>query len=154
MENKQPNSRSCFVCGVSNPVGLKLKFYNRAAGEVIAEYTIPPEYQGYPGVAHGGIVAALLDEMCMRSHMSDDPPLYLVTARLDVRYRKNVPVGVPLRLEGVANRSKTRAATASGFIFALDGSVLAEADALMVAAPSELLDSFDTEAMGWRVYED
>jgi len=154
MGSKQPNTLSCFVCGVSNPVGLQLKFYNRGPGEVSAEFTIPDHYQGYPGVAHGGIVAAMLDEMCMRSHLGEESPRYLVTARLDVRYRKNVPVGVPLRLEGVAHKSKTRAATATGFIYGPDGNVLAEADALMVDAPPELLDSFDMSAMGWNVYED
>jgi hypothetical protein len=29
---KQPNSRMCFVCGIENPIGLKLKFYTDEGG--------------------------------------------------------------------------------------------------------------------------
>jgi len=154
MRSKQPNSRSCFVCGVSNPIGLQLKFYSIGPGEVTAEYIVPEQYQGYPGVVHGGIVAAMLDEICMRAHMNETSPRYLVTARLDVRYRQNVPVGKPLRMEGKANKSKTRAATASGRIYGPDGIVLAEAEALLVEAPKEMLDMVDLEALGWKVYND
>ena len=39
----------CFICGLQNPIGLKLAFYEDAeAGQVRAEFTVPDEYQGYP----------------------------------------------------------------------------------------------------------
>ena len=62
MKLKQPNSRHCFACGLENPIGLKLKFYQTAEDEVTADYVAPEEYQGYPGILHGGVTATILDE--------------------------------------------------------------------------------------------
>jgi acyl-coenzyme A thioesterase PaaI-like protein len=150
----QPNSRHCFVCGVENPVGLSLRFYETAPGEISAEYTVPEHFQGYPGVVHGGIVAAMLDEMAGRVHMHGDPPRFMYTARLEIRYRKNVPVGQPLRLVGRAAKSKQRTATATSQIYGPDGSLLAEAEVLLMDVPPETLREADLEALGWRVYSD
>lgn len=152
MQKKQANSRHCFVCGLANPYGLKLRFYEIGPGEVTAEYTVPEHFQGYPGVVHGGIVAAMLDEVLGRAHMGGDPPRFMYTARLDLRYRKNVPVAQPLRLVGRAGKSKSRTATASGQIFGPDGSLLAEAEGVLVDVPDEILDSVDLDALGWTVY--
>jgi acyl-coenzyme A thioesterase PaaI-like protein len=151
---KQPNSRSCFVCGVDNPNGLHLHFYETAPGEVTAEYTVPDHFQGYPGVVHGGVVAAMLDEVSGRAHMGEDPPRFMYTARLDVRYRKNVPIGQPLRLVGRAGKSRGRMATATGQIFGPDGDLLAEAEALLVNIPTDTIQGVDLEALGWKVYPD
>ncbi len=59
--NKQPTSNYCFVCGRKNPRGLYMAFYDNGRDEVYAEYTIPEDYQGYPGIVHGGVQAAILD---------------------------------------------------------------------------------------------
>ncbi len=152
--HRQANSRYCFVCGLANPIGLKLRFDLTAPGEVTALYTVPEQYQGYPGVVHGGIVAAMLDEVCGRVHMGIDPPRFMYTARLEVRYRKNVPIEQPLRIVGRAVKSKSRTATASGVIYGPDGEVLAEADALLVDVPEDFVQSASLEALGWKVYEE
>jgi uncharacterized protein (TIGR00369 family) len=151
---QQPNSRNCFVCGVVNPVGLNLRFYVTGPDEVSAEYTVPEHFQGYPGVVHGGIVAAMLDEIAGRAHMGSDPPRFMYTARLDIRYRKNVPVGEPLRLVGRGVKSKKRTATATSQIYGPDGTLLAEAYALLVDVPEETLQSPDLQDLGWRVYSE
>jgi acyl-coenzyme A thioesterase PaaI-like protein len=59
---KQPNSRMCFVCGIENPIGLKLFFYTDDEGRTITRFRPKPEHQGYPGQLHGGIISTLLDE--------------------------------------------------------------------------------------------
>ena len=151
---KQPNSNHCFVCGVSNPIGLNLSFYLTGPGEVTAEYTVPYDYEGYPGVVHGGIVAAMLDEVCGRAHMSGNPPRFMYTARLEVRYRKNVPIGQPLRVVGRVEKSKNRSATSKAVIYGPDGTALAEAEALLIDLPQEVFESADLEALGWEVYPD
>jgi acyl-coenzyme A thioesterase PaaI-like protein len=150
----QANSRHCFVCGLENPVGLHLRFYESGPGETIAGYTVPEQYQGYPGVVHGGIVAAMLDEVTGRVHMNGDPPRFMYTARLEIRYRKNVPVGQPLQLVGRAGKSKGRTATAYGAIYGPDGELLAEAEALLVDVPEDVINSVDLETLGWRIYPD
>ncbi len=60
---RQPNSRYCFLCGMENPVGLHLHIYETAQGEVESIYIAPDHFQGYPGVLHGGLVAAIIDEI-------------------------------------------------------------------------------------------
>ncbi len=151
---KQPNSHHCFVCGVQNPYGLHLKFYEEQPGEVSAEYTVPEHYQGYPGVTHGGVVAAMLDEVAGRAHMGGDPPRFMFTARLSIRYRKNVPTGQPLRLIGHAGESRGRTATAKSEIYDQAGNLLAEAEALMVDVPEEVVGGVNLETLGWKVYDD
>ncbi len=74
--------------------------------------------------------------------------------RLEIRYRKNVPVEQPLRIVGNVLKSKSRTATASGVIYGPEGDVLAEADALMVDVPDDFVQSADLEALGWKVYEE
>jgi acyl-coenzyme A thioesterase PaaI-like protein len=141
------------VCGLANSFGLQLRFYESNAGEVSAEYTVPEHYQGYPGVVHGGIVAAMLDEICGRVHMGGEPPRFMYTARLDIRYRQNVPVGKPLQLIGKAGKSRGRTATSTGKILGPDGTILAEAEALLVNVPEEVVGTANLEALGWKVYE-
>jgi acyl-coenzyme A thioesterase PaaI-like protein len=131
-----------------------MRFYQTGPGEVAAEYTVPERFQGYPGVVHGGIVAAMLDEITGRALMNGDPPRFMYTARLDIRYRMNVPVGKPLRLIGKAEKVKSRTATSRGIIYGPDGELLAEADAVLVDLPEDILASKDLEALGWRVYEE
>jgi acyl-coenzyme A thioesterase PaaI-like protein len=152
VRNRQPNSRHCFVCGLENPFGLKLRFNVTAPGEVSANYIFGEEYQGYPGVVHGGIVAAVLDETAGRSHMGVSPPRFMYTAKLEIRYRKNVPVGEPLRIVGTAGDTKRRTAMAHSAIYDRKGNLLAEADAILVDVPSDIIGDIDLETLGWKVY--
>lgn len=152
--NKQANSRYCFVCGLANPVGLHLKFYETAPGEVSAETVVPEQYQGYPGVVHGGIVASMLDEITGRSHMGGDPPRFMYTAKLQIRYHQHVPVGKPIRLVGRAGKSRSRTAEATGAIYDEQGKLLAEAEALLVDVPAQEVEGASLDELGWRVYPD
>ncbi len=150
---KQSSSKNCFVCGRLNPVGLKVNFYSTKAGEVVAEIRIPEAYQGYPGVVHGGVIAALLDEVSGRAHMTEQVQ-FMYTAQLNVRYRKPVPTGTLLLLKGTAGERKGRVTHARGEILDQDGRLLAEAEAVLVDVPQEQLKLLDMDALGWRVYPD
>jgi acyl-coenzyme A thioesterase PaaI-like protein len=152
---KQPNSKMCFVCGLENPLGLKLHIYQTAPGVIETTYTAPEHFQGYPGVLHGGIVATILDEISGRAHMGDpSQPRFMYTGKLEVKYRKNVPIGVPLRIIGKAGPSKKRTAEGWAGIYHPDGTLLAEAKTLLFNLPTETLDNTDLEALGWKVYPD
>jgi uncharacterized protein (TIGR00369 family) len=84
----------CFGCSPSNPVGLRLPFRRR--GEVAyARYTIPDHFHGAPGIAHGGIVATILDEVSCAAAAAVGGR-FVVTGELSVRYRRPCPVGAPL----------------------------------------------------------
>lgn len=153
---KQPNSLQCFVCGIQNPYGLKLKFYQTSPDEVTVNYTVADHYQGYPGVVHGGIVASMLDEVAGRALMGADPlnPRFMFTARLDVQYREPVPIKTPLQLIGRVVKRKNRSAAAHAAIYHPDGRLLAEADAILVDVPPDLISTGELEALGWQVYPD
>jgi acyl-coenzyme A thioesterase PaaI-like protein len=153
---KQPNSKMCFVCGLENPVGLQLKIYQTGPGMIETTYTAPEHFQGYPGVLHGGIVATILDEISGRSHMGADPvaPRFMFTARLEVKYRKNVPTGRPLKIIGKAGKTKGKLAEGWAGIYDEDGALLAEANTLLANVPQGTLDSANLEELGWKVYED
>lgn len=154
---KQPNSKMCFICGLENPVGLHLHIYEIEPGVIEATYTAPEHFQGYPGVLHGGIVSAILDEIAGRSQMGSDPltPRFMYTARLEVKYRKNVPIGKPLRLVGKAGKSKGKTAEAwAGIYDPQKKELLAEGNALLINVPNEQFDLSTLEQLGWKIYPD
>lgn len=154
MREKQPNSKYCFVCGIENDYGLKMDFYSLGEGIVETVYTVPERYQGYPGVVHGGIVASMLDEVVGRAAMAGDPNHFRVTAKLEIRYRRPVPIGEPLILRGVMERRAGRRAKAHAELRLPDATLAAEADATLVDLPSEAVDAEELARLGWRVYPD
>lgn len=156
MALRQANSRGCFICGLENPVGLHLVFYEERPGEVFADVLLEVKYEGFPGMAHGGVVAAMLDEACGRALMGSDPkhPRFMYTARLEIRYRQHVPLHQPLRLQGKALKDRGRMATAVASLRTAEGNVLAEAEALLVEVPENDYKGVDLESFGWKVYEE
>lgn len=154
MKVKQPTSNHCFVCGRANPVGLHLDFYETGPGELVSRVNIPDRYQGYPGVVHGGIIAAILDEVTGRVFMQGDANRFMVTAKLDLRYRKPVPVGQDLIVKSRAIRDNGRIAQAAGEILNLAGETLAEAEAFYVQPPQGMMPVASPEEWGWQVVPD
>jgi len=150
---KQANSRLCFVCGLENPVGLHLSFYETGPGEVTVDFTPSDQYQGYPGVLHGGIVASILDEAAGRAHMGIFPPCFMFTAKLEVKFRKNIPIGKPLKIIGKAGKDRGRMAEGWSGIYNQEGELLAEANVLLVDVPNPP-DPSELEESGWKVYPD
>lgn len=153
MVYKQPNSRMCFACGLENPAGLHLHFYDNGHDEVLSDFTIHPNHQGYPGITQGGIVAAILDEVGGRTMMIGDPMRLFMTAKMEIKYRQPVPVGVPLRAVGRLIKLKARLATARAEICSGDH-VLAEAELLLSRVPVEVFNLSDADKIGWKVYQE
>lgn len=150
-----PNSRNCFICGLENPVGLKLRFYQLEPGLIETTYTAPEYFQGYPGIMHGGIIASILDETSGRAFAGMiDETRFMFTAKLTVNYRRNVPTGVTLRIVGKAGKDKGRSAEGWAGIYNMEsGELLAEADTILVNVPKEQLAALvNEEALGWKVY--
>ncbi len=154
---KQPNSSMCFICGRQNPIGLRLSIYQTDSNTVESSYMAPEHFQGYPGVLHGGIVSAIIDEISGRAHMGANPdaPRFMFTARLEIKYRRNVPIGKPLRIVGKAGRTRGKAAEAWAGIY--DGEtdeLLAEGNALHVDVPQDQFDRSRLAELGWKIYPD
>ena len=86
----------CFGCSAHNPAGLRLRFRRRGES-VVADCRLADHFHGAPGVAHGGIVATLLDEIsCAAAYFTRGRRV--VTGELIVRYRRPCPVESPLSL--------------------------------------------------------
>jgi len=81
-----PHTHSCFVCGESNPHGLKLRFHTD--GRVVTTRFCPrPEHIGFKGVVHGGVTATVLDEIMVWACVVATRK-FAFCAELDVRYLK------------------------------------------------------------------
>lgn len=149
--NKQPNSEMCFVCGRSNPVGLYMQFYDDGELQVVSDYTVPAHYQGYPGIVHGGVVAAMLDEIVGRVSMIGDHHHFMMSVKLQVLYRHPVPIETPLRVVGRILRLRGRLGKAEGQITLPDGTVACQAQMSLADVPKDLLANTNPGLLNWRV---
>jgi len=148
---RQPNSDFCFVCGRKNPRGLYMTFYDDGENEVHSEYTVPDEYQSYPGIVHGGVVASMLDEIVGRVAMIGDHHHFMMSVKLEVKYRHPVPTGAPLRVTGRIVKLRGRLGRAVGQIIIPEGIVAAEASLTLADVPAEIVRGASLEALGWYV---
>ena len=86
----------CFGCSASNPDGLQLRFHP-GDKEVRGTYSVPDRFHGAPGIAHGGIIATILDEYsCAAAVFLGGKRV--VTGELSVRYEGPCPVEKPLQI--------------------------------------------------------
>jgi len=149
---KQPNSRMCFVCGMENPIGLKAFFYEDDDGRVIVKFTPRQEHQGYPGFMHGGIISALMDEVIGRVVTSLD--IWAVTAKLELKFRKPVPLGEELTIIGEMVRLRSRSFEAKGELRLADGTLAVEGYGVYVRLPDEEIERRRAELDFWEVVPD
>lgn len=99
-----PHTYSCFVCGESNPLGLKLRF--ETDGHIVqARFRPAHEHLGFKGVVHGGLIATVLDEI-MVWVCAVRTRRFAFCAELNVRFLKSLSPGDEVQLTGelVANR--------------------------------------------------
>jgi uncharacterized protein (TIGR00369 family) len=149
---RQPNSRYCFLCGVDNPIGLKLVFMDDEDGRVLAHLVTREEHQGYPGVLHGGIVCALLDETIGRTLVRQD--IWAMTVELNVRFRRPVPLGERITVVGELVNLRSRTMEGRGEIRLADGTVAATAEAKYIRLSDEQKERFADELGYWQVLPD
>jgi acyl-coenzyme A thioesterase PaaI-like protein len=125
----QDNHR-CFVCRKDNPDGLHLEFEPEGVSGARTTCVIPERFQGFAGIAHGGILATILDE-CMVStvwlHGST-----AVTARLEVRLRRPVGVGERVTFRAWIVREWSPGFEVISHATLDDGTVIADGKALLV----------------------
>lgn len=90
----------CFGCG-DNPYGLGLEFEENE-GWVVAKTELSNHYQGFKEIAHGGIVALLMDEACGWAIMLQEDSI-APSYDLDLKLIKPVPLK-----EGILIRGKVK----------------------------------------------
>ena len=87
---------SCLLCGAANPYGWKLTF-QEDVNYTYAIFCPESHLNGYPGVLHGGVVAAVLDEAMVQCLLRRS--IVAMTADLQVRYEHPTPIGHSLRVQ-------------------------------------------------------
>ena len=132
--NSDLNEGFCFGCGCNNPIGLKLKFA-KDSDTVKTEYTPPRDFQGWPGLLHGGILACLLDEAM--SHAAYTTGNTCLTASITIRQRQPIKVETPLIVTARVTRHRNRLIETEGQVCLKDGTVVAESSAKQFVARSE-----------------
>ncbi|MFC1761981.1 PaaI family thioesterase [Planctomycetota bacterium] len=81
----------CVVCSPTNPRGMHLDLNVDQEGTLAGCFQLDRSAEGYPGLSHGGVVAAVLDGAMGNWLFAHD--IVAVTIELNVKYRH------PLRLE-------------------------------------------------------
>lgn len=114
----------CFVCGPENPAGLQVRFESEN-GRAVGRYQSRAEHQGYTGISHGGILAALLDEAMV--YAAATLGRWVATAELTVRYSRPAPTGVTLVVTGEVTGQRGRLVQCRAEIADEAGTVLATA---------------------------
>ena len=150
---RQPTSRTCFLCGRDNDNGLKMVWFNNSElNQVEANVTIPEHFNGYPGITHGGIVAAILDETAGRAVMLDgDFDNLFITLRLNVIYRKPTPTNKPLKIIGWVEHKSRRSMKVAAKILLPDNTVCSECQAVVIRPTGEISDKWEKEKKYWFV---
>jgi len=155
MKDYQPNSHYCFVCGLKNESGLRVRFENVALGRVRVQTRICNQHQGYPGIAHGGVVAALMDEVMGRAMMAGAAERLFFTAKMEIRYRRSVPLDTDLIANGWVVKDRERSAVCEGELILPDGTIAISGTATLFQVPrDELENMMANDELGWRVYSD
>src|SRR5579885_1347449 len=151
--NDTSDYQRCFACGQRNPYGLHMSF-RLENDTIVADFMPREEHQGFPGVIHGGIVAAVLDETLNRTSMLTVQPEWSMTGRLEVRYRRYVPYGPLLRARAALGIQRGRMLQATGVLsLAEDESVvLAEAQGTFMKLTPDMLDDILKDYPGMRAF--
>ncbi len=135
--SKQKNSRMCFICGMDNPMRFKSQFYNMEDGSVITPVRYKVEHQSFPQRVHGGLIAAMLDELACRAYWVNGNYTLGVTTSMELKYRKPVPYEEDLFAQGYLIMDKSRMFKTFSKIIDAEGTVFAEATTTYLKLPPE-----------------
>ena len=126
-----------FVHGLRNPHGLHLQ-YHLAGDRVVTTWVPDDDHAGFPGFVHGGLIAAVLDDAMGRCSVLHRR--WVVTGRMETRFRDAAPLGAALRVEGWITRLTRRVMTAEALMTLEDGGVVAGATGTYLPIPAALLE--------------
>lgn len=117
----------CFGCSPNNDRGLNLQIWYSDEG-CFAYYKIPENLCGFTGVAHGGIIATLLDEIAAWTIITH---LFRVGVTLDlkIRYLKLVPTNEEITIKGrILEEKGKNVSLKTSIYYTHRGTLLAEAN--------------------------
>lgn len=128
------HSPRCLGCGPDNPHGHHLQV-RRDGERVVSTHTFDERHMGAPGIAHGGAVATVFDDLF--GFLLFIVGELAVTRGLQIDYRVPVRLNVPYTLTaGLDNREGRRLAV-SAHLSQSDGRQIATATALFMTVTVE-----------------
>lgn len=122
--------------GPGNPLAPPMRIV-RVGDLAVGAVTFTHAYEGPPGAAHGGMVAARFD--LVLGAAASFSPVGGLTGTLSVRYRRPTPLDVAIRYEGWIERTEERKTLVAGASFAGD-TLLAEAEGIFVRVDQRRYD--------------
>ncbi len=125
----------CVVSGVANPMGIAIDCH-REGSEAVARITLGAAFEGAPQRAHGGIVAAIFDDVMGFVPSIEGAPAY--TARLCIDYLAPTPVGEPLEFRAHMREREGRKLWIDAEARGPEG-LVARAEGLFIAIPADRL---------------
>jgi uncharacterized protein (TIGR00369 family) len=142
---------NCFACGSLNTHGIHLQLH-AGEGRCWTDLVLDRRFEGWEGIAHGGIVCTILDEVMAWALVDSDH--WGVTARIQVDFKRPVPIGRAIRGEGRVIEIRRRVVRAAGMLVdAGDGTLLARAEGTFVAAPDDQKEALKAR-YGFRLERD
>lgn len=125
----------CVVSGAANPMGTAIAV-RREGDDAVAEVVLGAAFEGAPGRAHGGVVAAIFDDVMGYQLSILKVPAF--TGRLEITYRAPTPIEVPLVFRARVDAREERKLRMSARAHADDGKALiADAIATFIIIPLE-----------------
>lgn len=121
----------CIGCGLESEIGLKMRFEVADDGAVCSSLAIPPTFQGWRDIVHGGIVALVLDEAM--AYAAGARGYLGVTADLKMRFRAAVPVGETVAVRGNVRWQRRDVFGIEASIHDASGRLLASAEGRFVS---------------------
>jgi len=151
--SKQKNSKTCFICGMYNPAGVRAHFYNMEDGSVMTKFRFRQDHQSYPRRVHGGIISAMLDELACRAYWAKDDSVLAVTMSMEVKFRKPVPYDEDLIGKGVVYSDSRKFFKSKVEIRDKAGTLLANGDVVYIKLPADKIAT-ESEIEKDMLYED
>lgn len=124
------------VTGRQNAVAPEIKMW-RDGDEIHGEAFFTPTYAGPPDCVHGGIIAAVFDELLSMANVVTGDAGF--TGTLSIRYHATTPINTPIELFAENVRREGRKLVCKGEM-RVDGKVTASAEGLFIAAAETLGD--------------
>jgi acyl-coenzyme A thioesterase PaaI-like protein len=125
-----PHYPTCLGCGPNAPEGYHLSVRRDGDDAVVTEHVFEPRHSGAPGIAHGGAVATVVDDLLGFLLYAVRAPG--VTRRLEVDYLRPVLVGTPYVVRGQVDSRDGRKVWVSCAATDPDGTVAFRAKGLFV----------------------
>ncbi|CAN5393526.1 hypothetical protein BH23ACT3_BH23ACT3_19450 [soil metagenome] len=123
------------ISGRSSPWGLDLTIV-RGGDEAVARLTLRAAHEGAPGRSHGGVVAALFDDVYGFVLTMFSQPAF--TGQLGVRYETGTPIARPLECRVRQERREGRKLFMTGeLIDTTDATIVARSTATFIAIEAD-----------------